>query len=235
MPNYTTRLGLTKPSDGENYDVDVVNANSDIVDSAIGARTVTSTTRPSTPYVGQIIYETDTKVVRMWNGTNWTRIGGDPVAARISKVDGFQQLPTASGEHQVILDLPNGVYSGGFSAPATTTSDLVIPETGYYKISGTKYQSGANCYMTLGLRSWAPGQAPTPLPLFVSLVQGERPDKTGSWDMQQYSAIDQVRMVAGTRLQFFARRENGDTTSAIWGGGNYVGTTIAIELQRASL
>ena len=61
MPDYTTRLGLAKPSDGENYDVDIVNANSDIVDTAIGGREVTSTTRPATPYLGQVIFETDTK------------------------------------------------------------------------------------------------------------------------------------------------------------------------------
>lgn len=72
MPNYTTRLGLTKPSNGENYDVDIVNANSDIVDSAIGAKNVTSTTLPNTPYLGQLVYETDTRRLRMWQGGGWS-------------------------------------------------------------------------------------------------------------------------------------------------------------------
>jgi hypothetical protein len=31
----------------------------------------TSTTRPATPYDGMMIYETDTNLVRIWNGTAW--------------------------------------------------------------------------------------------------------------------------------------------------------------------
>lgn len=37
---------------------------------------VTSTTRPSSPSEGQIIYETDTNQYFGWNGTAWTAIGG---------------------------------------------------------------------------------------------------------------------------------------------------------------
>lgn len=32
---------------------------------------VTSTTRPTNPYTGQIIYETDTGYLRVWDGANW--------------------------------------------------------------------------------------------------------------------------------------------------------------------
>ena len=32
---------------------------------------VTSTTRPTTPYTGQIIYEVDTGFLRVWDGANW--------------------------------------------------------------------------------------------------------------------------------------------------------------------
>ena len=34
----------------------------------------TSTNRPTTPYEGQMIYETDTDVVAVWNGTAWRNI-----------------------------------------------------------------------------------------------------------------------------------------------------------------
>ena len=37
---------------------------------------VTSSTRPSSPSEGQIIYETDTNLYYGWNGTSWTGIGG---------------------------------------------------------------------------------------------------------------------------------------------------------------
>ena len=36
-------------------------------------RQVTSSTRPTSPIAGQIIYETDTTLYQMWNGTAWTR------------------------------------------------------------------------------------------------------------------------------------------------------------------
>jgi hypothetical protein len=34
----------------------------------------TSTTRPSTPYTGMMIYETDTNMVAVWNGSSWRYI-----------------------------------------------------------------------------------------------------------------------------------------------------------------
>jgi hypothetical protein len=36
-----------------------------------GHEIVTSTTRPSTPVAGQLIYETNTNLLMMWNGSNW--------------------------------------------------------------------------------------------------------------------------------------------------------------------
>lgn len=38
------------------------------MDANAGAQVVTSTTRPATPYIGQIIFETDTNLVMMWTG-----------------------------------------------------------------------------------------------------------------------------------------------------------------------
>jgi len=34
----------------------------------------TSATRPATPYEGQMIYETDTDLVRVWNGSAWKNV-----------------------------------------------------------------------------------------------------------------------------------------------------------------
>lgn len=60
MPTTTTRLALSKPLGTETVDIGVLNANADKLDAAAGATICTSTTRPSTPYSGQVIYETDT-------------------------------------------------------------------------------------------------------------------------------------------------------------------------------
>lgn len=75
MAGSTTRLGLYKPGGGssEDYgadeviDVDRHNDNFDKIDAAIGAPGYTSASRPSNPYDGQLIWETDTGLMRRWN------------------------------------------------------------------------------------------------------------------------------------------------------------------------
>lgn len=68
----TPRLQLHKPAPPETVNVDQdLNNNSDKVDLNIGYRVVTSGTRPAAPYTGQLIYETDTKLQRFWNGSKW--------------------------------------------------------------------------------------------------------------------------------------------------------------------
>jgi hypothetical protein len=47
----------------------------------------TSTTRPGTPYTGQIIYETDTGYLRVWDGSAWDYLS--------QKQDGTTNLPVS--------------------------------------------------------------------------------------------------------------------------------------------
>lgn len=84
MSTSTTRLGLVKPATTENYDVTVVNANADKVDNGVGALSVTSGTRPATPFPGQLIWETDTSRLMWWNSTGATWV---PVAIAGTLVD----------------------------------------------------------------------------------------------------------------------------------------------------
>jgi hypothetical protein len=72
MPTSTPRLGLTKPLTTEAYDVAVPNTNMDLLDAAPANVIIcTSTTRPSTPDDGDIIYETDTTNVLIRQGGVW--------------------------------------------------------------------------------------------------------------------------------------------------------------------
>lgn len=74
----TSRLKLYKanPGTGENVDVAKLNQSLDKIDGAIGATEVTSTTRPATPYPNQLIRETDTRRLYIWNATqsSWDQI-----------------------------------------------------------------------------------------------------------------------------------------------------------------
>lgn len=72
-PTTTTRLGLEKPDPNDLYNVALWNSNMDKLDADIGGLTVcTSSSRPSTPSTGRIIFETDTRLYYHWSGSAWT-------------------------------------------------------------------------------------------------------------------------------------------------------------------
>lgn len=76
MPDLTTKLGLTKPNPGsEQFSRTLYNNNLQKIDDAIGSVFCTSSTRPSTPWDGMRIYETDT-------GLFYNRIAGAWVLER---------------------------------------------------------------------------------------------------------------------------------------------------------
>lgn len=76
MATNTTRLGLIKPDFVDVVDVTDLNSNADDIDAAVGAAIVTSSTRPATPWAGQIIFETDTLTPYVWDGSAWQVAGG---------------------------------------------------------------------------------------------------------------------------------------------------------------
>ena len=82
--------------------------------SVLGASSVikpgvcTSTTRPSVPYTGQLIYETDTRRVAAWNGSAWiyeTAAEGPP---------GLVYMTGASFTTVTSVSLPTGTFSSTY-------------------------------------------------------------------------------------------------------------------------
>lgn len=73
--DFTTRLGLQKPDPdpvtGDFVDVQVLNDNSDAIDGVISFTICTNPTRPSPPFAGQAILETDTGDAYVWGGSSW--------------------------------------------------------------------------------------------------------------------------------------------------------------------
>ena len=82
MATTTTKLALTKPDGTDLVDIAVLNANADKIDTASGAFICTSTTRPASPWNGQLIFETDTlnALVYRTSTTSWGIVGGSTVS-----------------------------------------------------------------------------------------------------------------------------------------------------------
>jgi hypothetical protein len=76
MATNTTKLGLIKPDFVDVVDISDLNTNFDDIDDAVGSTIVTSTTRPGTPFAGQVIFETDTEKSFVWDGSTWKPAGG---------------------------------------------------------------------------------------------------------------------------------------------------------------
>ncbi|MGW6738668.1 hypothetical protein [Streptomyces sp. NPDC055013] len=76
MSTNTSRLALLKPDGSEDVNVTTqLNNNYDAIDLNMNFRVCTSSTRPSSPYVGQTIYETDTgNTYFRSNSSTWIQI-----------------------------------------------------------------------------------------------------------------------------------------------------------------
>lgn len=88
MATTTTRLGLRKPARTDLVAVLTdLDGNYDAIDAAVGITVCTSTTRPSTPYDGQSIYETDTHNRLVWDGSGWVHLTIPQVASTASIIN----------------------------------------------------------------------------------------------------------------------------------------------------
>lgn len=90
----------------------------------------TSTTRPTNPYEGFMIYETDTDMVAIWNGTAWRYISA-----------------TTPTNGTVLQVAPQGIYSTQQQFTGSTFADLGV------NVSITP-KSASSKIMVFGLCNW---------------------------------------------------------------------------------
>ncbi len=102
MATNTTKLGLIKPDFVDVVDVADLNTNADDIDAAVGFAIVTSSTRPSTPWTGQSIFETDTESSFIWDGSAWMPGGGG------GSIEISATAPSSPGEGDLWWDSDNG-------------------------------------------------------------------------------------------------------------------------------
>lgn len=135
MPTNTARLGMTKPNTvGENVDVGAhLNANLDTIDQHMGLRQVTSGTRPSTPWRGMLIEETDTGKVLYWNSTKWALLGGTKPTALVRRTT--NQTVGSGTESLVILNDLDTDYLSHADDFTLSSGRLTIKRPGLYLIS----------------------------------------------------------------------------------------------------
>lgn len=130
MSTTTPRLGLIMP-DGPDVvsRVSHLNGNWTIIDSLTGGINCTSTTRPSTPYAGQMIYETDSKMFVIRNAANnaWTYIGNVSIVNSTADV-------TAPVNGQMVFSL--STFSM-FRYKSSTTSWARYPDDNVYQNAQT--------------------------------------------------------------------------------------------------
>lgn len=127
MVDYTPRLKLPRLdlAGGEiaNGYPQVQNDLANLVDANAGAKVCTSTTRPATPYQGQIIYETDRKAVAIYDG-GWRYLGlrvfGSVWFAYEESITSgpWQTIGNGSGTPKPSWNLGNQVLAGGVTFTA---------------------------------------------------------------------------------------------------------------------
>ena len=121
--------------------------------SVLGASSVikpgvcTSTTRPSVPYTGQLIYETDTAKVASWNGSAWVYthssglvlVKSQTIGSAVSSVTVTSAFSSDYDNYKIMIS--PGASSAG---PALLNLTFGSTSTGYYwGFAGTTYSTGA--------------------------------------------------------------------------------------------
>lgn len=108
MPGHTARLNLYQPGGGsegthgpdEQVDIDRINDDLALIDAAVGAPVYTSGTRPSTPYDGQLIYETDTGFLKVYH-SGWKTCQVAPTY-NVADLDALLTLYPSTVEGQIV-------------------------------------------------------------------------------------------------------------------------------------
>ena len=96
--------------------------------SAIKPGVVDSTTRPSSPYEGQMIYETDTNLLRIWNGTAWRTIAAStPSSGSVIQVQNFV---TTAGASNATNTAAATTITLSITPTSTTSKILIMGTTG---------------------------------------------------------------------------------------------------------
>lgn len=110
---------------------------------------VTSATRPASPFTNQFIYETDTRRIRVWDGTYWRIVGGEYPEFDIQR----QAALTISNDTTTTVTLPTEIVdSDGFHASSNGFITIPAGLGGVYQFSAAAgYDADGDGYRYLVL------------------------------------------------------------------------------------
>ncbi len=125
--------------------------------SVVGAQSIvrpgvcTSSTRPASPYDGQVIYETDTDKTLVWNGSGWVQLATGTANAPGLELIKTQTIGTAVSS-VTVSDVFSSTYDnykiiiggGVSSATAAVNMTLGSTSTGYYYGGKARQYSAAD-------------------------------------------------------------------------------------------
>jgi hypothetical protein len=112
--------------------------------SVIKPGVVTSSTRPSSPFVGQLIYDTTVSQTLAWNGSAWVIQTGGLVLIKTQTIGSAVSSVTVSNAFSSTYDNYKITVSGGVASTDEVIGlKLGATTTGYYAgFSGAVYSSG---------------------------------------------------------------------------------------------
>jgi hypothetical protein len=128
--------------------------------SLIKAGVCTSSTRPASPYEGQQIYETDTDLIYIYNGSSWQQIAGSTAAGNSGLVYITSQtfsnvtsapvnycFTSAYDQYKIVYNVTSTTASSfvGLRFRTGTTNNTA----NYSYVGNTHYLSGGSGYSTI--------------------------------------------------------------------------------------
>ncbi len=153
--------------------------------SVIKPGVVTSSTRPSSPFVGQLVYETDTARVMSYNGSAWVAQGGKTL---INSASFANNSVTISGIPQTYKDLHFVVRN---FLPAVGSDALAFRFNGDTASRYNYNKANAVTVLTLNQPSMF-SEATASNTVSQGLMWGEIPDYTNTttWKAMKFSVIN---------------------------------------------
>lgn len=142
MSTLSTNFGLTLPDGTDPISRSSINGNWTLVDTLARAITCTSATRPSSPFAGQVIFETDTLSILIRNVANsaWTlvspRVQSVTQATRPGSPTASQVIYESDTNALVVRNSANTVWNYASGIPivngtvgVNTTTNMIVYDT----------------------------------------------------------------------------------------------------------